>query len=90
MIFYKRAIPGRSFAPEGTPPARGNGIAPAYELDGKRVAYALAFLAILIAAAIVARVIQWGEAAAAFLSLVQVAAGGLVGLFFGEASATKA
>ena len=85
MIFHKEvkeANEGRSFAPGGKPTKERT-----YETDYARVALALVLMVIMATAAFIGRWLAWPEAAAAFLHLTEVSAGGIIGLFFGESMA---
>jgi hypothetical protein len=91
MIFHsiRPRTKGMTDAGLELPAASGSGPAANFQTDWIRLSFAFGFLILLGVAAFVARGIAWNEAAVAFLHLLEVAAGGIAGLLFGERIALK-
>jgi hypothetical protein len=87
-MFFHRTVAELGFAPKGA--ASNKSGVQKVEVDPIRVGVFIGLFVILIAAAIVCHVVLWDEGAKSFLHLVEVAGGGLVGLFVGEKSSLKA
>ncbi len=83
MIFHEIAAAEQSFGP--SPKGRKPGAE--YRISVMRMSFALGFFLILVLAAFAGQWLGWQQAADVFMHLVQVTAGGLVGLFIGERSA---
>ncbi len=79
MLFHRYTPKDMSFASLGESEQRDK-----FQIHPLRFGLALLFLVILIVAAFVGKWLEFEQAAITFLHLSEVAAGGLVGLFFGE------
>lgn len=79
MLFHRKVLKGREFGPQGDGSEKDR-----YEIIPLRIVEGFLLFFVLIGASITCRLIKWDEGATTFLNLVEMAGGGLGGLFFGE------